>query len=115
MLWLSELESAIIVTRSEVADGRGGTKTTYTDGEEIEAAFTWDDSTEKDIADKDTAIPGYTITTKRDVILQYHALIRRASDGQIFRVTSNSNDNKTPLCSSLNMRQVTAEAWELTT
>jgi hypothetical protein len=46
------------------------------------------------------------------MVLQYHDVFRRLSDGKIFRVTSDGDDKFTPDTATLNMRQVTAEEWE---
>jgi len=40
-------------------------------------------------------------------------VFRRAFDGKIFRVTSDGSDKYTPASATLNMRQVTAEEYEL--
>ena len=45
--------------------------------------------------------------------LEYHDVFRRSSDNKIFRVTSDGDDRKTPTSAKLDMRQVTAEEWEL--
>jgi hypothetical protein len=54
----------------------------------------------------------YTITTTKNVNLQFHDVFKRVSDNKIFRVTSDGDDNKTPASASLNMRQVTAEEFK---
>ncbi len=46
--------------------------------------------------------------------LEYHEVFKRLRDGKFFRVTSDGDDKHTPASASLNMRQVTAEEWELT-
>ena len=55
----------------------------------------------------------YTLTTKRSTILEYHDVLRRESDGKIFRVTSDGDDNFTPQSATLDMRQVSCEEWRL--
>ena len=55
----------------------------------------------------------YTLTVKKNVMLDYHTIIRRESDKKIFRLTSNSDDKKTPEEAGLNMRQYNAEEWQL--
>jgi hypothetical protein len=37
----------------------------------------------------------------------------RNSDGKIFRITSDGDDNHTPKSATLDMRQVSAEEWSL--
>jgi hypothetical protein len=55
----------------------------------------------------------YTLTTKKNISLEYHDVLRRSRDGKIFRVTSDGDDSFTPASASLNMRQVTCEEWTL--
>ena len=55
----------------------------------------------------------YTITTKKAVTLQYHDIVKRVSDGKVFRVTSDGDDQKTPASATLDMRNVTAEEFDL--
>lgn len=113
MLWESELENGTIFNKIYVDDGRGGTKITYVDGVTIDAVFGFETSEELRQAEKANAVPRYTITTRANVNLQYHDVIRRNRDGKIFRITSDGDDNVSPSVSSLNMRQVEAQEWEL--
>ena len=57
----------------------------------------------------------YTVTTKRNKVLEYHEVFRRERDGKLFRVTSDGDDKFTPDSATLDMRQVTAEEWEVPT
>jgi hypothetical protein len=50
---------------------------------------------------------------KKTLNLKFPDVIKRDSDGQIFRITSNGTDNKTPEAAGLNLRKVEAEMWEL--
>lgn len=113
MLWESLLEDVIILTKKYVSDGRGGVVPTYTEGETVLAAFSFITSPQVRIAEQVQAVPRYTITTKQNVNLQYHDVIKRKADNKTFRITSDGDDNKSPSVSSLNMRQVEAEEWEL--
>ena len=113
MLWESELEKAVILNKTYIDDGRGGVIATYVDGLEIEAVFGWDSSEQMRIAEQANASPRYTITTRKNINLQYHDVLKRARDNKIFRITSDGDDNVSPGVSSLNMRQVEAEEWEL--
>ena len=45
--------------------------------------------------------------------LEFNDVIVRDRDSQAFRVKSNGNDKRTPGSASLDMRQVTAEAFIL--
>jgi hypothetical protein len=56
----------------------------------------------------------YTITTAKNINLQFHDVFRRDEDQKVFRVTSDGDDKHTPDSAGLNMRQVSAEEWTLT-
>ena len=114
MLWESELEKAVILNKAYVSDGRGGAIATYTEGLEIDVAFTFVSSPQIRIAEQTQTVPRYTLTTKQNVNLQFHDVIKRSRDNKVFRVTSDGDDNRSPDVSSLNMRQVEAEEWSLT-
>lgn len=109
------MTACVIMNKTKVSDGEGGTINTWTEGAEIKAAITTDSTMQARIAEKEGVTSLYTITTKKTVSLEFHDVIKRKSDGKIFRVTSNSEDKKAPDASTLNMVQVTAEKWELTT
>lgn len=115
MLWQALLEDATIIDKTSVSDGRGGVITTYKDGATVKAAFTFITSPQVRIAEQVQTVPRYTITTSQAVNLQYHDVIRRESDKKVFRVTSDGDDNKSPKVSSLDIRQVEAEEWEIPT
>lgn len=95
------------------ADGYGGVVTTWQDGATFKAAIPLDTSLEARVAQKQGVSNIYTVTTSRTINLQYHDVFRRESDGKIFRVTSDGDDKKTPPVAGLDMRQVTAEEWEI--
>lgn len=110
-----EMEKCTLIDKKRVPDGYGGTIVEWIDSEvEFDAAIVLDTSTEARIAEKQGVTNLYTITTKKIMNLQYHDVFRRSSDGKIFRVTSDGDDKKTPKSANLNMRQVSAEEWELT-
>ena len=94
-------------------DGYGGVKPTWQDGAEFDAAITLDNSMQARIAEQQGVTALYTITTKKNINLQYHDVFRRETDGKIFRVTSDGDDKATPISANLNMRQVSAEEWSL--
>lgn len=115
MSLLSEaMENCIMLDKRTTADGYGGYITSWIEGAEFQAAIVLDNSIEARIAEKQGVTALYTITTKKAVNLQYHDVFRRLKDGKIFRVTSDGDDNHTPASANLNMRQVSAEEWELT-
>ena len=114
---MSLLEEAMdnckFLDKVRVSDGYGGVKTTWTEGAEFEAAITFDTSMQSRIADAQGVSSRYTVTTRKSLTLEYHDVFRRSRDGKIFRVTSDGDDKYTPASASLNMRQVTAESYDL--
>lgn len=109
------MEPCVIVNKVQTSDGESGLSTEWIEGAEIMAAITFDSSMQARIAQKDGVTSVYTITTRKDIQLDYHTVLKRLSDGQYFRTTSNAGDKVSPAASRLNMAQVTAERWELTT
>ena len=93
------------------ADGYGGYITTYTDGAEFNAAIIFDTSIEARAAEMQGVTSRYTITTGKEITLEYHDIFRRVRDGKVFRVTSDGDDKYTPASATLNIRQVTAEEF----
>lgn len=116
MSLLSEaMENCTMLDKITTADGYGGYITTYTDGASFNAAIVLDNSMQARAAEKQGVTALYTVTTVKALNLQYHDVFRRESDKKIFRVTSDGDDKKTPASALLNMRQVSAEEWELPT
>lgn len=101
-----------ILNKITMNDGYGGYITTWSDGAVFDAAIVLDSSMQAKIGEKMGVTALYTVTTRKDLNLQYHDVFRRA-DGKIFRVTSDGDDKKTPASAVLNMRQVSAEQWSL--
>lgn len=107
------MEKCVMLDKHTQSDGYGGYVSTYVDGAEFNAAIVFDSSMQARAAGVQGVTSLYTITTPKAVNLQYHDVFRRKRDGKIFRVTSDGDDKHTPASASLNMRQVTAEEWEL--
>lgn len=106
-------EPCIIMEKQRVSDGEGGFVTEWVDGAEFQAAIVLDNSTEARIAQKQGVTNLYTVTVGVNANLDYHDVFRRVRDGQIFRVTSNGDDKKTPSVASFEFEQVSAEEWVL--
>lgn len=112
MSLLSEfMENCIFLTKTKEVDGYGGYVDAYVEGVEFPAAIRFDTSIQARIGEKQGVTSLYTVTTGREMVLEYHDAFKRSSDGKIFRVTSDGDDKFTPASASLNMRQVTAEEW----
>ena len=96
-----------------VEDGIGGYEIIWTEGAKFNAAIVYDSSIEAATAQAQGVTALYTVTTRKVLNLQYHNVFRRESDGKIFRVTTDGDDNKTPRSAALDMRQVRAEEYTL--
>ena len=110
-LLLESFEPCVILDKTTESDGRGGVITKWKDGAEFTAAVVFNSSLEAKVAEKQGVKSLYKITTTKSVVLQYHDVFRRESDGKIFRITSDGKDNKTPASASLDMRVVDAEEY----
>lgn len=102
--------------KQRTPDGEGGFITSYKEGAKLEAAIVLDQSLAARVAEKEGVKNLYTITTRKTVTLEFHDVIKRLSDGAYFRITSDGTDKSSPNIqnSLLDIRQVTAERWELT-
>lgn len=106
-------EDFTIINKAVVDDGYGGTTTTWSDGATIKGAMVHRNSTITEIANALGAKSTYTLTVKKSLLLDFHTVLRREKDGKIFRLTSDSDDNRTPESAGLDMRQYSAEEWTL--
>ena len=107
------METCTMLDRRTEPDGYGGIQTVWTDGAAFQAAIVLDSSMQARTAAVQGVTALYTVTTRKNINLQYHDVFRRGSDNKIFRVTSDGDDKRTPASAALNMRQVSAEEWSL--
>lgn len=103
------MESCVLLNKQTSTDAYGGFVNTWVDGASFNAAIVFDTSIEARVAQAQGVHSLYTVTTPRNIVLQYHDIFRRARDGKLFRVTSDGDDKHTPSSTDLDMRQVTAE------
>lgn len=106
-------EDFTILNKAVVDDGYGGVITEWSDGATIKGAMVFDNSAQMKTAQAAGYKAAYTLTVKKHIELDFHTVIRRESDGVIFRLVSNSDDKKTPDSAGLNMRQYSAEEFNL--
>lgn len=107
------MTKCVILNKIKAPDGYGSLTTTWEEGGEFMAAVRFDTSMQARIAEKQGVTSLYTIITPKSINLEYHEVVKRVSDGKIFRVTSDGDDSKTPDTANLDMRTVSAEEWEI--
>ena len=99
------------VEKKMTSDGMGGYDVVYADGEEFKGAITTDSSTLAKIAEKDGVTSLYTLTTHRNIPLTKFDIVKRLSDNQMFRITSNPEDIQSPQFARLDIKQASLEKW----
>lgn len=113
MLVDSFMEPCIFMEKKTISDGQGGFETSWQDGTEFMCAIITNQNIQTKIAEQQGVTSLYTITSKKNVELDFHDIIKRKNDGQVFRITSNSKDIQTPKASQMDFWQVSAEKWSL--
>ena len=103
-----------LLEKTRVPDGEGGWTVTWKDGMKFQAAITNPNTIQSRVAEKEGMTSTYTVTTERNMGLDFHDVFRRETDGDTFRVTSDSRDVQTPDRASFQFAQVAAEKWPLT-
>lgn len=115
MSLLSEMmDECVMLDKTKTYDGYGGYTNVWVEGVKFQAAVTFDTSIQARAAEKQGVTNLYTVTTAKSMTLEYHEVFKRLRDNKVFRVTSDGDDKHTPASAGLNMRQVTAEEWEIT-
>lgn len=101
----------VLLQKSRTEDGEGGWDTEWVDGPEFEAAIVLDSSTNARRAEAEGVTSVYTVTTDRNVDMDFHDVFRRVGDAQVFRITK-VND-PTPSVATFQFNQYQAEEWSL--
>ena len=99
----------VMMDKVTTPDGMGGINRDWTEGARFKAAIVKNSTLEARVAEKQGVTEVYTVTVDKDIVLEYHDVFKRLSDGAIFRVTSNTADSETPTVASFQIAQVTAE------
>ena len=105
------MEKCNILNRARVDDDYGGYRETWTVGATFDAAIIRNSTTEAIVAEKQGITEIFTVVTSKQFELSYNDVFQRASDGQVFRVTSNDRDSEAPAMSTVQISKVTAEKW----
>lgn len=108
------MERVCFMEKVRTPDGEGGFITRWEEGAEFKASITFDTSMQARIADKQGVSSLYTVTTAKNAKLEFHDVLKRLSDGKIFRITSDGDDKQTPARAVFGQYlQVSAEEWVL--
>lgn len=107
------MEACVFMNEATVDDGEGGHITQWSEGAHINVAIVNDTSLNAKIAEKEGITSTYTLTTRKEDALKPYQVIKRLSDGQIFRITSDSREKTSPIVSTLDIAQCSAEKWSL--
>lgn len=91
----------------------GGTIETYQPGATFQAVIRKDSSMEALIAERSGLTEIFTVVVDKRIRLRLHDVIRRESDQQIFRITSDTLDSEAPEASTIKITKCTAERWTL--
>lgn len=111
----SMMENFVFLNKVKVDDLVGGYKDDYQDGVTFKAVVIKNSTTEAQIAEKNGISEIFTIVTDKSMVLEFHDVLRRESDGEIFRVTSRAVDSQAPEASTVPIAKVSAERWVLPT
>lgn len=110
----SAMEDFYFMNKTKVDDGYGGYVNAWSQSSTpFKCAVVFDTSIQARIAQAQGVKNTYTLTVNKSIMLDYHDVVKRSADGKIFRITSDGHDKHTPSMTNLDMRQVTAEEWEL--
>ena len=109
----SMMEDCVFLNKVKIDDPVGGYRDEYQDGVTFRAAVIKNSTTEAQIAEKSGITELFTIVTDKAMSLEFHDVLRRVSDGEIFRVTSRAVDSQAPAASTVQIAKVTAERWVL--
>lgn len=107
------LDNFVFMVKVLTSDGFGGQKKVWTEGVTFTANVSKVTTAPMEVAEAQGIKATYKVTTPKTLILDYHDVIKRKSDGKVFRITSDGDDMATPDSSTLDMRIVTAEEWTI--
>lgn len=106
-------DNYVVINKLTVDDGYGGYKTVWQDGATLKGALAQASQSEIVVADSKGERVTHTMLIDKNIKLDYHMVLRRTTDGKIFRVTSSGDEMYTPASSNLNKRKINCEEWEI--
>ena len=107
-------EEVCMMDKITFADGYGSFTVQYTEGARFTAAITPDNSMVAQVAQADTEIKRYRITTSGNITLQQGDYIKRLVNNEAYKVLNSNGDKLAPTDSRLNsLRSTTMERVKL--
>lgn len=103
----------LLVKTPVITDGMGGFDYVYRDGPTFKAYMRKDSSTQAEVAQQQGMNEMFTIIVHRDTPLDDRDVIRRVSDGAVFRLTSTTLDAKAPAMSTTPIAKAKCERWAI--
>ncbi len=103
----------VIINKAIIDDGEGGYITTWADGATIKAALDLGSANEQRQAEAQSLKKVFTATFPRRTPIRYGDYMRNARTGEIYRITSDVEDNVTPPMARNQSCFATAERTEL--
>lgn len=105
-------ETLTILERRTTPDAYGGFTTEWVEGASFKGAVTTEATTEQRVAEKALGAVSYKVTVPRNVTLSYGDIVKRADESYL-KITSDSQEVRTPSVAGFSFAQSTAERWEL--
>jgi len=106
----------VFMEKTHVPDAEGGNYVTWVPGKVVfSAAVVKNSSLQARIAEQEGVTNVFDVVTEKKNLLEFHDVIKRVEDDQIYRITSNSKDIVTPDTATFQLAKATCEEWELTT
>lgn len=106
-------EEFVKIDKVTEPDGAGGFITTWQESVPIKLIERHDTTIEARIAEKAGTASTYSFLFDKKLTFEYHDIVKRKRDNQVFRITQPSGEDYTPNTTSLNLGMITAEKWEL--
>ena len=107
-------EEFILMDRRRVPDGETGFDTKWVETDVvIRMPQAHNTTVEAQMAEREGTASTYSFYPPQGIEFEYHDVLKRKRDGQIFRITSQTGDKYTPDNSRLKIGYVNAEKWEL--
>lgn len=98
---------------TQTKDGEGGYIREWTVKSTFFANWYVKSDLQRYAALKAETLGDYVLLTGREITLSFHNVIRRISDGKVFRIVTDSDDRYTPQSATLNLRYQEMEEWKL--